>query len=98
MEEHRNGPLRNGCHFRPIFHKNSHILQNVSQNLLNCSWIVITVTMPLLNSIEVFVWVVYWGFLTKNIFFIIFGGSTAYFRAVALKPNLWNLRLYFSDV
>ena len=81
-----------------FFHKNSHILQNVPQNLLKCDLIVITVAMPLLDSVEVFVWVLYCGFPTKNIFFIIFDGSTAFFRAVALKPNLCNLRLYFSDV
>ena len=94
MDEHRNGPVRNGCNFRPIFfHKNSHILQNVPQNVLKCNWIVITVAMPLLSSIEVFVSVVYCGFPTKNRIFIIFDGSTAIFRAVVLKPNLCNLRL-----
>ena len=81
-----------------FLHKNSHILQHVPQNVLKYSWIVITVAIPLLNSNEVFVWVVYWGFLTKNIIFVICNGSTAFFRAVALQPNLWNLRLYFSDV
>ena len=96
MDAHRNGPLRNGGNFRPIFfHKNSHILQKVSQNVLKCNWIVITVAMPLLNIIEVFVWVVYCGFAAKNIIFIIFHGSTAFFRAVALKPNLCNLKTLF---
>ena len=46
MDEHRNGPLRN------VGNKNSHILQIVPQNVLKCDWIVITVTMSLLNSIE----------------------------------------------
>ena len=69
-----------------IFHKNSPILLNVSQNVLKCNWIVIKVAMPLLNSIEVFVSVVYCGFPSKSIIFIIFDGSTAFFRAVALKP------------
>ena len=41
-----------------FFHKNSYILQNMPQNVLKCNWIVITVAMPLLDSIEVFVWVV----------------------------------------
>ena len=38
-----------------FFHKNSHILQKLPQNVLKCIWIVITVAMPLLNSTEVFV-------------------------------------------
>ena len=42
-----------------FLYKNSHILQNVPQNLLKCNFIVITAAMPLLNSTEVFVWVVY---------------------------------------
>ena len=50
MDEHRNDHLRNK--------KNSHILQNVPQNVLKCDWIVITVAMPLLNIIDLFVWVV----------------------------------------
>ena len=80
----------------PFFHISSHILQSVPQNVLKCNLIVITVAMPLSNSIEVFVWVVYCGFPTKNIIFIIFNGSIGFFRAVALKPKLCNLRLYFS--
>ena len=80
IDEHINGPLRKGGNFRPIFfHKKSHILQNVPQHVLKFIWIVITVTMPVLNSIEVFVWVVYCGFLTKNIILIIFDESTAFF-------------------
>ena len=81
MDEHRNGALQNGGNFRPFFFiKNSPILQNMPQNVPKCNYIVITVAMPLLNSIEVFVWVVYCGFTTKNIFFfIIFDGSIAFF-------------------
>ena len=42
-----------------LFNKNSHILKIVLQNVIKCNWIVIIVAMPLLNSIEVFAWVVY---------------------------------------
>ena len=38
-----------------FFHKNSHILQDVPKNVLKCTWIVITVAMPLSNSFEVLV-------------------------------------------
>ena len=78
-----------------FFHKSSHMLQNVPQNVLKCNWIVVIMAMPLSNSIGVLVWVVDCWFPTKNIIFIIFDGSTALFRAVPLNPNLCNLRLYF---
>ena len=81
-----------------FFHKNSHILPNVPQKVLKRNWIVITVAMPFSNSIEVFVLVVYRGFPTKSMIFFIFNGATAFVRAVALKPNLCNLRIYFLDV
>ena len=58
MDEHRNGPLRNGGNFRLIFfhkHKNRHVLQNVPQNVLKCILVVITMPMPLSNSTEMFV-------------------------------------------
>ena len=48
MDEHRIDFLQNGGNFRPIFlRKNGHILRNVSQNVLKCNWIVITVALLL---------------------------------------------------
>ena len=55
-----------------------------AQNVLQFNWIVITVAMSFLNTIEVFVRVVYCGFSTKSIIFIIFDGLTAVFA-------LWQL-------
>ena len=76
-------------------HKNGHILHNVPQNVLNWNWLVITVAMPLLNSIEVFVWVVYCGFPTKNIFFSIFDGSTAFFSRCGTQAKFVQLQTLF---
>ena len=67
MDEHRNDPLQNRNNFKPIFSWKQPYSQNVPQNVLKCSWILITVPIPLLNRTEVFVWVVYSWFPTTCI-------------------------------
>ena len=63
--------------------------------MLKCNWSVITVAMPLSNSNEVFVGVVYCGFPTISIIFILFDGSTMFFSRCGTLAKFVQLKTLF---